>query len=110
MEHVAGELFARRAGITMLHVPYKGTGPAMIDLMGGRIQVYLVSAAAVVSNSTNPRIRALMVASKGRNPALPDVPTAEEAGMANFDQPRLWRVGPIWHAREHREETQREPG
>ncbi len=84
MEHVAGELLARRAGISMLHVPYKGTGPAMIDLMAGRIQVYMVSAAAVVSNITNPKIRALMVASKGRNPALPDVPTAEEAGMANF--------------------------
>ena len=84
MEHVAGELFARGAGISMLHVPYKGTGPAMIDLMAGRIQVYMVSAAAVVSNIANPKIRALMVASKERNPALPDVPTAEEAGMANF--------------------------
>jgi tripartite-type tricarboxylate transporter receptor subunit TctC len=85
MEHVAGELFARRAGITMTHVPYKGTGPAMIDLMGGRIDVYMVSAAAVVSNRANPRIRVLMVASKERNPALPEVPTAKEAGMANFE-------------------------
>lgn len=85
MEHVAGELFARRAGITMRHVPYKGTGPAMIDLMAGRIDVYLVSAAAVVSNLTNPKIRVLMVASKDRNPALPDVPTAKEAGIANFE-------------------------
>lgn len=85
LEHVAGELFARRAGITMMHVPYKGTGPAMIDLMAGRIQVYTVSAAAVVSNIANPKIRVLMVASKERNPALPDVPTAGEAGMANFE-------------------------
>jgi tripartite-type tricarboxylate transporter receptor subunit TctC len=85
MEHVAGELFARRAGITMTHVPYKGTGPAMIDLMGGRIDVYMVSAAAVVSNLANPKVRVLMVASKERNPALPEVPTAKEAGMANFE-------------------------
>lgn len=85
MEHVAGELFARRAGITMKHIPYKGTGPAMIDLMAGRIDVYLVSAAAVVANLTNPKIRVLMVASKERNPALPEVPTAREAGIANFE-------------------------
>lgn len=85
MEHVAGELFARRAGITMRHVPYKGTGPVMIDLMAGRIDVYMVSAAAVVSNLANPRIRVLMVASKERNPALPEVPTTKEAGMANFE-------------------------
>ncbi len=85
MEHVAGELFAKRAGITMLHVPYKGTGPAMIDLMGGRIDVYMVSAAAVVANLNNPKIRVLMVASKERNPALPEVPTSKEAGMANFE-------------------------
>jgi tripartite-type tricarboxylate transporter receptor subunit TctC len=84
MEHVAGELIARRAGISMLHVPFKGTGPAMIDLMAGRIQVYMVSAAAVVSNLTNPKIRVLMVASKERSPALPDVPTADEAGVANL--------------------------
>jgi tripartite-type tricarboxylate transporter receptor subunit TctC len=85
MEHVAGELFARRSGIHMLHVPYKGTGPALVDLMAGRIDVYMVSAAAVVANRANPRIRALMVASKERNQALPDVPTAKEAGIANFE-------------------------
>ncbi len=85
MEHVAGELFARRAGITMRHVPCKGTGPAMIDLMAGRIDVYMVSAAAVVSNLANPKLRVLMVASKERNPALPEVPTAKEAGMANLE-------------------------
>lgn len=85
MEHVAGELFARRAGISLRHVPYKGTGPAMIDLMAGRIDLYLVSAAAVVSNLANPRIRVLMVASKERNAALPDVPTAKEVGIANFE-------------------------
>jgi tripartite-type tricarboxylate transporter receptor subunit TctC len=78
MEHVAGELFSRRAGINMRHVPYKGTGPAMVDLMGGRIDVYLVSAAAVVSNLTNPKLRVLLVASKERNPALPEVPTARK--------------------------------
>ncbi len=92
MEHVAGELFARRAGITMTHVPYKGTGPAMIDLMGGRIDVYVVSAAAVVSNLANPKLRVLMVASKERNPALPEVPTAKEAGMANFEMSQGYGV------------------
>lgn len=85
MEHVAGELFGRRTGMTMRHVPYKGTGPAMIDLMAGRIDVYMVSAAGVISNRTNPKLRMLMVASKARNPALPDVPTAKEAGVANFE-------------------------
>jgi tripartite-type tricarboxylate transporter receptor subunit TctC len=85
MEHVAGELFGRRTGMTMQHIPYKGTGPAMIDLMAGRIDVYLVSAAGVISNRANPKLRMLMVASKDRNPALPDVPTAKEAGIANFE-------------------------
>ncbi len=84
MEHVAGELFARRAGISMTHVPFRGTGPAMIELMAGRIDVYMVSAAAVVSNLANPKVRVLMVASNERNPALPDVPTSKEAGIANL--------------------------
>jgi tripartite-type tricarboxylate transporter receptor subunit TctC len=92
MEHVAGELLGRRTGMTMRHVPYKGTGPAMIDVMAGRIDVYMVSAAGVVSNRTNPKLRMLMVASKDRNPALPDVPTAKEAGIANFEISQAYGV------------------
>ncbi len=92
LEHVSGELLARRTGMTMRHVPYKGTGPAMIDVMAGRIDVYMVSAAGVVSNRTNPKLRLLMVASKDRNPALPDVPTAKEAGIANFEISQAYGV------------------
>jgi len=85
LEHIAGEMFNRATGAAMVHVPYRGSGPAMTDLMGGQIQVYFATAPTVVANLGTGRIRPLMVTTTERNVALPDLPTPKEAGVENFE-------------------------
>jgi tripartite-type tricarboxylate transporter receptor subunit TctC len=85
LEHIAGEMFNRATGAAMVHVPYRGSGPAMTDLMSGQIQVYFATAPTVVANLGTGRIRPLMVTTPERNVALPDLPTPTEAGVENFE-------------------------
>ena len=83
--HLAGELFKQRAGIDMVHVPYKGSGPAHIDLMGGQIQLMFDNIVALIPHVKSGKVRALAVSSAKRHPALPDVPTIQEAGIKDFE-------------------------
>jgi tripartite-type tricarboxylate transporter receptor subunit TctC len=76
--HLAGELFKMMAGIDMVHVPYRGGGPAMNDLLGGQVQVYFASTPASIEYIKAGRLRALAVTSATRLEALPDVPTMAE--------------------------------
>jgi len=76
--HLAAENFAYAAGIDLTHVPYKGEGPAMTDLMGGQIQVVTPNLGAAIGLVQQGKIRALAVTSPHRNPQLPDVPTVAE--------------------------------
>ena len=69
----------------MVHIPYKGSGPAMIDLMGGQVKSMIETVPAAVSFIKTGKIRALMVTTKKRVESLPDVPTAAEAGMPGFE-------------------------
>ncbi|MGC4008400.1 MAG: tripartite tricarboxylate transporter substrate binding protein [Pseudomonas sp.] len=85
LEHIAGEMFNRATGAAMVHVPYRGSGPAMTDLMGGQIEVYFATAPTVVANLGSGRIRPLMVTTPERNVALPNLPTPKEAGVDNFE-------------------------
>lgn len=85
LEHIAGEMFKRSAGIAMTHVPYKGSGPAMTDLIGGQIQVYFATAPTVVAHMNTGRVKTLMVTTPERNPALSSLPTPREAGVQNFE-------------------------
>ncbi|HSH88768.1 MAG TPA: tripartite tricarboxylate transporter substrate binding protein [Ramlibacter sp.] len=85
LEHIAGEMFKRSAGISMVHVPYKGSGPAMTDLIGGQIQVYFATAPTVVQHMNTGRVKTLMVTTPERNPALANLPTPREAGVQNFE-------------------------
>jgi tripartite-type tricarboxylate transporter receptor subunit TctC len=81
--HLAGALFTRIAEVDMLHVPYKGAGPALVDLMAGHIDLMLDPSA--LQHVKSGKLRALAVPSKTRLPALPDVPTFEEAtGLKNM--------------------------
>jgi tripartite-type tricarboxylate transporter receptor subunit TctC len=82
--HLAGELFNQTAGIKMLHVPFKGTAHAAIDLQAGRVQVMFPSAVSVLPQVKAGRIRVLAIMSTRRSAELPDVPTAGEAGMPNL--------------------------
>jgi tripartite-type tricarboxylate transporter receptor subunit TctC len=77
-EHVAGELFKMLAGVDMLHVPYRGSGPAVIDLLGGQVQVYFGPIAPSIQHIKAGTLRALAVTTARRSEALPDLPTIGE--------------------------------
>ena len=83
--HLIGEVFRLRAGADFLHVPYKGSVPAKIDLMAGRVQVFFTGVPSVVSELKVGTLRALGVTSAKRSASLPDVPTIAEAGVPGFD-------------------------
>jgi tripartite-type tricarboxylate transporter receptor subunit TctC len=82
--HLAGELFKSLTGIQAVHVPYKGSGPSITDLIGGQVQYTFDGPPAVLEQVRAGKLRALAVASKQRLPSAPDVPTFAEAGLPNF--------------------------
>jgi len=83
--HLSGEYFKSVTGADLLHVPYKGGGPAMTDLMGGQIPMLFSSLGPVVGAVRSGKIRALAVTSLQRSAAFPDVPTMDELGLKGFD-------------------------
>jgi tripartite-type tricarboxylate transporter receptor subunit TctC len=83
--HMASENFADAADIDITHVPYKGEALAFTDLIGGQVQMMVGNFAAAAALLGNGRLRALAVTSKNRSPLLPDLPTAHEAGLRNFE-------------------------
>ena len=83
--HIAGEMFKSMAGVDMLQVPYKGTGPALIDLLAGRVQFMSVEAVAALPHVKAGKLKALGVAPPQRNQLAPDVPTVAEAGLPGFE-------------------------
>lgn len=82
--HLAGELLSQRIGIRMVHVPYKGGGQALIDVIGGQVQLLFVAIPTVQSHVKAGRLKALAVTSTARSRAVADIPTLEEAGLQNF--------------------------
>ena len=83
--HMAGELLKLRSGVNMVHVPYKGSGPAMADLVAGQVQVGFSSITAALPFIKDNRLRPLATTGSKRSPALPEVPTMVEAGYPNFE-------------------------
>ena len=83
--HLAGELFKVIAGVDLLHVPYKGGGPAITDLAGGQVQAVFEGQVALMPHLQSGRARALAITGPKRSPALPDVPTVAEAGLPKYD-------------------------
>ncbi len=83
--HLAGEMFNIYAGVKMLHVPYKGTGPAVTDLVAGRIQMMFVGLPAVIQHVKSGKLKLLGVAEPKRSPLMPDSPTVAEAGVPGFE-------------------------
>jgi tripartite-type tricarboxylate transporter receptor subunit TctC len=85
MGHVGGEMFQRRAGIQLTHVPYKGAGPAVADLMGGSVDCYFGNSQAVGGLVSGGRLRPIAVTSPRRLASLPDTPTVAESGYPGFE-------------------------
>lgn len=82
--HIAMELLSQIAGVKMQHIPYKGGGPAMIDLLAGQVQVHLNSPTNLIPNVKNGRLKGLAVSGEERMGALPELPTFAEAGLPRF--------------------------
>lgn len=91
-QHVAGELFKIMAGIDMVHIPYRGTGPALTDLLAGRVHVLFLGAVSSMKYVESGRLRALAVTSAARSPALPDLPTVGEF-LPGFEASLFYGVG-----------------
>ena len=83
--HLAGELFKQRAGIDLIHVPYKGGGPAMTDLLGGRVDMYPAVPSTAAPHIETGKLRALATTGARRTVTMPDVPTIAESGYPGFD-------------------------
>ena len=82
--HISGELFKASTGIDLLHVPYKGGGPALVDLIGGQVQIMFDTAASAMPHVRSGKLRALAIATPTRHPDFPDLPTFAEAGVPDF--------------------------
>jgi tripartite-type tricarboxylate transporter receptor subunit TctC len=83
--HLAGELLVRALGATITHVPYKGGSPSVLAVMSGEAQLSFATLPAVVPQIRGGKVRAIGLASRERNPAVPDVPTLIEQGLADFE-------------------------
>jgi tripartite-type tricarboxylate transporter receptor subunit TctC len=85
VSHVCGEYFNSAAGVTLAHIPYKGTGPAITDLLGGHIQMAFAPIPATHENAKSGKLRMLAVTSAVRSTLLPDVPTIAETALPGFE-------------------------
>jgi len=85
LTHLAAELFASLAGVKMLHVPYKGGGPAMTDLLGGRVAIFFSTVAVARPHLQSGKIKGLGVTTAKRSLALPNMPTVAEAGLPGYE-------------------------
>lgn len=83
--HLCGELFKMLAKVDLVHIPYKGSAPAIIDMVGGQVQVMFDNMPSALPHVKAGKLRALAVTSAQRSPSAPDVPTMGEAGLAGFD-------------------------
>jgi tripartite-type tricarboxylate transporter receptor subunit TctC len=88
--HIVGELFKQATGTDLLHVPYKGAGPAITDLLGGQVNLMFSNPTSTVPHVRSGKLRALGVMDGKRNPTLPDVPTAQEQGIAELASVIEW--------------------
>lgn len=90
--HLTGEMFATAAGIRLRHIAYKGSAPAITDLLGNQIPMMFDPLQSVIQHIRSGKLRALAVSASSRSPALPDVPTLAESGIENFETTAWWGV------------------
>jgi tripartite-type tricarboxylate transporter receptor subunit TctC len=88
--HLAGELFKQLTGTYMVHIPYKGSAPAVADLLAGRVQLMFDNLASALPNIQAGKVRALAVTTLRRSSFLPQLPTLDESGLHSFDMTTWW--------------------
>lgn len=111
VQHFSGELFNSMAGIRMVHVPYKGGGPSMVDVMSGRVEIGLGTVIQALPLIRSGKLRAIAVTTPTRSATLPDVPTISESGLAGYESGVYWGVmGPAGIPRSIIERLNREIG
>jgi tripartite-type tricarboxylate transporter receptor subunit TctC len=88
-QHMAGEVFAKLAKTELLHVPYRGTGPSISDLIGGQVQISFATFASVIQHVNAGKLRTLGIAGQKRTSLMPDLPTFAEAGLPTYEA-ELW--------------------
>lgn len=84
IQHIAGEVLSRAIGAPMVHVPYRGAAPALQDVAGGRVEIFITTPSSAIALVQAGRVKALAMASATRSAGLPDVPTTAEAGLPGF--------------------------
>jgi len=90
--HFGGELFNTMAGVKLVHVPYKGGGPAMLDVMSGQVEMTFCTLIQALPHMRSGKLKALGVGSSRRSPLLPEVPTIAESGVPGYDGTIWWGV------------------
>ena len=85
IQHIAGELLSRQAGQAMTHVPYKGSGPAINDLIAGNVDMFITTPPSVIGHFAGGRIKPLAYTGSKRHPSMPNVPTTAEAGLPGYE-------------------------
>lgn len=84
LSHIGTELFKQQTGTDMLHVPYKGSGQAIADVLAGRVHVFITTPPSVMQHVQSGKLKALAIAGKTRHPMMPNVPTTAEVGLPDF--------------------------
>ena len=85
VSHIGTEIFKLQTGVNMVHVPYKGSGQAIADVLAGQVEVFITTPPSVMQHVQTGKLKALAVTGKSRHPGMPNVPTVAEAGLANFE-------------------------
>ena len=85
VSHIGTEIFKLQTGVSMVHVPYKGSGQAIADVLGGQVELFITTPPSVMQHVQSGKLKALAVTGKTRHPGMPNVPIVAEAGLANFE-------------------------
>ena len=92
INHLAGELFKQKTGIKLTHIPYKGSGPATIDLLAGRVQIFFATIPTILQYVETDRVSLIAMTGDKRSPLFPKIPTVSEAGISGFNIGTWWGV------------------
>ena len=92
INHLSGEMFRQKTGLSMTHVPFKGSGPAAVELLAGRIDLFFATVPTILPHVREGKVPVLAVTSAKRSPLFPDVPTMAEAGVPGFEVGTWWGI------------------